>query len=55
MSLLRNLFIENKQVFLTFGTVLLIIGIVLGYPTIFESIYETGRDFGRSIVSIFLS
>lgn len=55
MGLLRNLFIEKKQVFLTIGTIVLIIGIVLGYPTIFKSIYETGRDFGRSIVNIFLS
>lgn len=34
---------------------LVVIGLIIIYPSLFKVFYESGRDFGRSLVSAFLS
>ncbi|WP_208560462.1 bacteriocin [Marinilactibacillus kalidii] len=34
---------------------ILLTGFILNYPKIFQTIYDTGRDFGRSLVNLFMS
>lgn len=41
---------DNKA---TIVSTIIVIALLTVYPPFFRAIYETGRDFGRSIVGLF--
>ncbi|HEP1339495.1 putative bacteriocin [Streptococcus pyogenes] len=43
---------DHKTVIIT---TLIVLALLTVYPPIFSAIYESGRDFGRSIVGAFFS
>ena len=51
MNSLKTYFKGNKK---TIYMVLIIVGLLTLYPPIFQAIYQTGRDFGRSFVNTIL-
>ncbi|MFL2061710.1 bacteriocin [Marinilactibacillus psychrotolerans] len=55
MEIFVEKIIENKSIFMAIGIVILGLLAYAFYSPIFEGIYETGRDFGRSLVSLFMS
>ncbi|HEM5047236.1 TPA: bacteriocin [Streptococcus suis] len=51
MNTLKTYFKGNKK---TIYMLLIIVGLLTIYPPIFQTIYQVGRDFGRSFVNAVL-
>lgn len=51
MDKFSDFYTNHKSIFVVAGILFLCILVYGIYPPIFTSIYQTGRDFGRSVVN----